>query len=268
MQRTHMFWQANKAAIIVLAFGIAASFAAYFSIGHGAQGNIELAKQVLATSLCAALFAAALLSFLLAKRAPTLRIVDELSEQHFEQMAALEAQYYGEDCITPPAEAFRWYKCYPGTTIAAAMGEQIVAFVNLFPVKPHIYEALREGRFNDHLLTLEGLADPWDGSEEPLHMFLCCVLTEPAYRGLGLTRHLLSLAVEQYEPVQQRCRRIITDNVTAEGAEFSRRYGFEQVQLSGHESLIFEQDYAAFAARVLGSPEVAACAVNTAEEAR
>lgn len=88
-------------------------------------------------------------------------------------------------------------------------------------------------------------------------MFLCCVLTEPAYRGLGLTRHLISLAVEQYEPVKSRCRRIITDNVTPEGAEFSRRYGFEQVQTSKHDSLIFEQDYAAFAAKVLGTEQQA-----------
>lgn len=248
-----MFWRANKTAAIVLLIGIVASFAAYFIIGSGPDGDIEKAKQVLSTGICAALFAAAALSFMLAKRTPGLRIPDELSEQHFEQMAALEAQYYGEDNITPPAEAYRWYMRYPATTIAAAVGEQIVAFVNLFPVKAEIYDALRAGQFNDHTLTLEGLADPHTESDEPLHMFLCCVLTEPAYRGLGLTRHLLSLAVEQYEPVQHRCRRIITDNVTPEGAAFSRHYGFEQVQTSDHNSLIFEQDYADFAARVLGS---------------
>lgn len=248
-----MFWKANKTAFIVLLIGLVASFAAYFIIGSGPDGDIEKAKQVLSTGICAALFAAAALSFMQAKRTPGLRIPDELTEQHFEQMAALEAQYYGEDNITPPAEAYRWYKRYPATTMAAAVGEQIVAFVNLFPVKAEIYDALRAGQFNDHTLTLEGLADPHSESDEPLHMFLCCVLTEPAYRGLGLTRHLLSLAVEQYEPVQHRCRRIITDNVTPEGAAFSRHYGFEQVQTSDHNSLIFEQDYADFAARVLGS---------------
>lgn len=248
-----MFWKANKTAFIVLLIGLVASFAAYFIIGSGPDGDIEKAKQLLSTGICAALFAAAALSFMLAKRTPGLRIPHELTEQHFEQMAALEAQYYGEDNITPPAEAYRWYKRYPATTIAAAEGEQIVAFVNLFPVKAEIYDALRAGQFNDHTLTLEGLADPHSESDEPLHMFLCCVLTEPAYRGLGLTRHLLSLAVEQYEPVQHRCRRIITDNVTPEGAAFSRHYGFEQVQTSDHNSLIFEQDYATFAARVLGS---------------
>lgn len=255
-----MFWKANKTAIIVLLIGLCASFAAYFIMGSGPDGNIEKAKQVLSTGICVALFAAAALSFLLAKRAPGLQIPDELTEQHFEQMAALEAQYYGEDSITPPTEAYRWYKRYPATTIAAAVGDQIVAFVNLFPVKEEIYDALRAGQFNDHTLTLEGLVDPQTESDEPLHMFLCCVLTEPAYRGLGLTRHLLSLAVEQYEPVQQRCRRIITDNVTPEGAAFSRHYGFEQVQTSDHNSLIFEQDYADFVAHVTGSQPTAGSA--------
>lgn len=252
----YMFWQANKSSILVLLLGVVAAFTAYFIIGSGKNGNIELAKQVLATSLCVVLFAAALLSFILAKKSPTLRIADELTEQHFEQMAALEAQYYGEDNITPPAEAYRWYQRYPATTIAAAMGEQIVAFVNLFPVKADIYEALRNGSFNDHTLTLDGLVDPQAAPEEPLHMFLCCVLTEPAYRGLGLTRHLLSLAIEHYEPVQHRCQRIITDNITPEGAEFSRRYGFKQVQTSSHDSLIFEQDYASFVSHVHGTRQM------------
>lgn len=252
-----MFWKANKTAFIVLLIGLVASFAAYFIIGSGPDGDIEKAKQLLSTGICAALFAAAALSFMQAKRTPGLRIPDELTEQHFEQMAALEAQYYGEDNITPPAEAYRWYKRYPATTIAAAVGEQIVAFVNLFPVKAEIYDALRAGQFNDHTLTLEGLVDPHSESDEPLHMFLCCVLTEPAYRGLGLTRHLLSLAVEQYEPVQHRCRRIITDNVTPEGAAFSRHYGFEQVQTSDHNSLIFEQDYADFVTHVTGTQPTA-----------
>ena len=254
MQIPTMFWQANKIAVITLILGVTLSFAAYFIIGSGPQGDLELARKILPTALCAVLFITALVAFIQAKNAPTLHIVDELTPQHFEQMAALEAKYYGEDRITPAPEAYRWYQRFPATTVAAAMGDEIVAFVNLFPVKEEIYHALRAGDFNDHTLTLEGLADPHDGSEKPLHMFLCCVLTEPAYRGVGLTRHLLSLAIEQYEDVQHRCRSIITDNVTPEGAEFSRRYGFEQVQTSNHDSLIFEQDYASFVAHVTGEP--------------
>lgn len=248
-----MFWKANKGAIITLLLGLAASFIAYFAIGSGPEGDVELAKKVLATAICGVLFLAALISFVMAKSAPSLCIVDELTAEHFRQMAELEAKYYGEDCITPAAEAYRWYQRYPATTVAAALGDNIVAFVNLFPVREDIYQALRAGEFNDHNLTLEGLADPQAEGDEPLHMFLCCVLTEPSYRGLGLTRHLLSLAVEQYEPMQRRCRRIITANVTPEGTAFSRRYGFEAVHTAEDGTCIFEQEYTSFVAHVTGA---------------
>ncbi len=245
-----MFWQSNKSTVIILLLGLSVSFVAYFLLGSGSGGNIDLAKKVLSTGICVSLFAAALFSFLQARNTPGLAIVDELTEAHFAQMAALEQKYYPNDCITPAEEAYRWYRHYPGSTIAAAVGNEIVAFVNLFPVKEEIYQNLRAGIFNDHMLTAEGIIDPDKNNEEPLYMFLSCVLTEPEYRHLGLTRHLLSLAVEQYEPMAERCRGIITDNVTAEGAEFSRRYGFVQVQGSEHGSLIFEQDYSSFVEHV------------------
>ena len=218
-----MFWQSNKSTIIILLLGLSVSFVAYFLLGSGSSGNIDLAKKVLSTGICVSLFAAALF---------------------------LEQKYSPNDCITPAEEAYRWHRHYPGSTIAAAVGNEIVAFVNLFPVKEEIYQNLRAGIFNDHMLTAEGIIDPDKNNEEPLYMFLSCVLTEPEYRHLGLTRHLLSLAVEQYEPMAERCRGIITDNVTAEGAEFSRRYGFVQVQGSEHGSLIFEQDYSSFVEHV------------------
>lgn len=248
-----MFWQSNKSAVIVLLLGLTASFVAYFLLGSGSGGDVDLAKKVLSTGICLSLFAAALFSFIQARNTPGLAIVDDLTEAHFAQMAALEQKYYPSDCITPPAEAYRWYRHYPGSTIAAAVGDEIVAFVNLFPVKEEIYRSLRAGTFNDHTLTVEGIVDPEKNNGEPLFMFLSCVLTEPEYRHLGLTRHLLRLAVEQYEPVAERCRGIITDNVTEEGAVFSRRYGFEQVKSSTHNSLIFEQDYGSFVEHVLST---------------
>ena len=62
-----MFWQANKTAVIVLLLGLAAAFGAYFIIGSGPEGDLLLARQVLSTTICAALFAAALLSFVTAQ---------------------------------------------------------------------------------------------------------------------------------------------------------------------------------------------------------
>lgn len=89
-------------------------------------------------------------------------------------------QFYGEEFITPPQEAYRWYQRYPYTVVAAAHNDNIVGFVNLFPVKKHIDEALRAGEFNDHFLTLDGVEDIHIASDTPLHMFLCCVVVDSA----------------------------------------------------------------------------------------
>lgn len=173
-----------------------------------------------------------------------------LRYRHFEQMAQLEHRYYGEEFITPPQEAYRWYLRYPYTVVAAAEGDEVVGFVNLFPVKPAIYEALRAGRFNDHFLTLEGVADPEADPGSPLHMFLSCIVVAEAYRATGLARALLQAAVQQYAPVYHRCTEVLTDNVTAQGERFSRRYGFRFLCRSDHASAIYRQSWADFAAAV------------------
>lgn len=169
-----------------------------------------------------------------------------LQFRHFEQMAQLEEQYYGAEFITPPQEAWRWYARYPYTVVAELVDDAVVGFVNLFPVKADIYEALREGRFNDHFLTLEGVEDIAGPGEAPLHMFLSCVLVEPAYREQGLTRRLLAKAAAQYAAVRHRCTAVVTDNVTEEGERFSQRYGFRLLCHSDHGSAVYALSWAEF----------------------
>lgn len=173
-------------------------------------------------------------------------LLRQLSYDHFEQMAQLELQFYGEEFITPPQEAYRWYHRYPYTVVAAAHNDNIVGFVNLFPVKKHIDEALRAGEFNDHFLTLDGVEDIHAASDTPLHMFLCCVVVDSAYRAQGLTRVLLKAAAAQYADVAHRCTEVITDNVTPEGEAFSRRYGFRMLRGSDHGSAIYTQPWGDF----------------------
>lgn len=178
-------------------------------------------------------------------------LMQELCYRHFEQMAELEARYYGEEFITPPQEAYRWYQRYPYTVVAAAdENNRIVGFVNLFPVKEHIYEALRAGCFNDHFLTLEGVEDIAADANTPLRMFLCCLVVDAAYRAQGLTRRILRAAVEQYAAVAYRCTEVITDNVTEAGEAFSRRYGFRELLRSDHDSTVYTQSWADFVKRI------------------
>lgn len=178
-------------------------------------------------------------------------ISPQLEYRHFEQMARLELMYYGEDFITPPQEAYRWYRRYPYTVVAALHDDCVVGFVNLFPVKESIAKALRAGAFNDHFLTLEGVVDIDNTGDEPLYMFLSCVVVDAAYRAGGLTRQLLCQAIEQYAHVWHRCTEVLTDNVTAEGERFSQRYGFHFICRSDHGSVVYTQTWADFVRAVM-----------------
>ncbi len=179
-------------------------------------------------------------------------IISPLSYAHFEQMAALELKYYGADFITPAEEAYRWYCKHAYTTTAAAVNGEVVAFVNLFPILPGVFGKLLCGQLNDSELTAESIVDIHAGAE-PLHMFLSCILVEPAYRRTGLTHRLLRAAIAPYLPMQQRCRLIATDNITPEGAAFSRHFGFTAHGTSEHGSRLFVQPFSSFISKVFAS---------------
>lgn len=199
-----------------------------------------------------------------------LGVLDGLTRGHFEEMARLEARFYGDDYITPPDEAYAWYLRAPDTTVVLADGRgRIAGFINMFPVRDGVYEALRSGTFNDRDLTANdvvvvasrpcgasrgGLPGQEGLAPGPrLHMFLSCVVVDDAYRrrsaGTAAGR-LLREAVRRYEPVECLVDTVLVDNVTPDGVRFSRRWGFEPVVASDHGSQVFEQPYAAFARRV------------------
>lgn len=172
-------------------------------------------------------------------------IIPQLTLQHFREMEALELQFYDAEFITPPEEAWSWYARHPHSAVAAAINGKLVGFVNLFPVKPTVYQALREGRFNDHFMVMDDVADITD---TPLHMFLSCVVVAQEARPLGLTRKLLQAAAQPYANLP--CVGVVTDNVTADGCRFSERYGFTRVCRSDHDSWVYEQSWEAFLAAI------------------
>ncbi len=176
-------------------------------------------------------------------------IPERLTFAHFEQMEALELRYYGTDFITPAAEAYRWYQKQAYTTTAAVAKGQVVGFVNLFPIAEACFEQLMQGTLNDHFLTAEDVADI-AADDAPLHMFLSCILVEPAYRRAGLTLQLLRAAAAPYLPHRHRCKLIATDNITPAGARFSRRLGFERICRSDHGSDIYAQAFSAFLSNI------------------
>ena len=176
-----------------------------------------------------------------------LHLSTHLTLQHFYDMEALELQFYDAEFITPPEESYRWYLHHPHSTVAATDGKRLIGFVNLFPVLPEVYEALRAGTFNDHFLEMEHMAPL---TAQPLHMFLCCVVVAREYQHQGIARQLLQAAVQPYASLP--CTSVITDNVTADGCAFSARYGFTRLRRSDHDSWIYEQAWPDFVKRVTG----------------
>lgn len=180
-----------------------------------------------------------------------LHIITEFIYPQVEEMAALEAQCYDDEFITPVDESWEWYQRFPTSSVAAvddATGE-IVGFVDLFPVEQPVFDALCAGRFNDADLTADQILPlPAAGAGEPLlsTMFLSCIVLAPQWRGRGLARRLLREAARAYEGYVAPDARIVTDNVTAAGERLSQRLGFELRCRSEHDSCIYERDYAGF----------------------
>lgn len=181
---------------------------------------------------------------------PGCRWLRELHSRHFEQMAALEESYYSPEFITPAAESQRWYETYPYTTVVAAAGEEIAGFVNLFPVKQAVFEALLTGQYNDRDMTSDAVVDLSRHSGETLEMFLSCIVVARLFRGSGLVQALLRKAIHPYLPYLPCCNRIITDNITADGERFSQRYGFRRLGSSAHSGHLYIQPFADFVGRV------------------
>lgn len=184
---------------------------------------------------------------------PGCRWLRELHSRHFEQMAVLEESYYSPEFITPAAESQRWYDTFPYTTVVAAAGDGIAGFVNLFPVKQAVFDALLAGQYNDHDMTTEAVVDLSRHNGETLEMFLSCIVVAQPFRGSGLVRALLQEAVSPYLPYLDFCNRIITDNITPAGERFSQRYGFRCLGESEHDSRLYIQPFADFVRRATES---------------
>lgn len=188
---------------------------------------------------------------------PSCRWLRELHSRHFEQMAVLEESYYSPEFITPAAESQRWYDTYPYTTVVAAAGDGIAGFVNLFPVKQAVFDALLAGQYNDHDMTTEAVVDLSRHNGETLEMFLSCIVVARPFRGSGLVRALLQEAIRPYLPYLDCCNRIITDNITPDGERFSRRYGFRCIGSSTHSSRLYIQPFADFVRKVCSAQNAA-----------
>ena len=171
----------------------------------------------------------------------------------FDEMAAMEARFYGEDLITPAEESWHWYERYP-FTIVTARGErgEIAGFVNLFPVNESVHAAILDGAFNDANLTTDEVVDPWaQGADpEPLHMFLSCVVVDVPWQGSGLAYRLVAQAAAQYADFAARIADVTIDTATPDGAGLARNLGFTSACLSDHGTQIWQSNWENFLAHI------------------
>ncbi len=172
-------------------------------------------------------------------------ITSELEYLDFEDMAALERRFYDDEFISPAAESYEWYRAYPTSVVAARNLEsgKVIGFVNLFPVRRGVGEALLAGTFNDAGLTVEDIAGL---DEAGAVLFFCCVVLDEAYRGQGLLRQLVATAVEPYRDAVGRMDFVVADTVTPHGARLMERFGLEFVCASDHDSRIYRAPLCSF----------------------
>ncbi|GEB32168.1 MULTISPECIES: GNAT family N-acetyltransferase [Brevibacillus] len=178
---------------------------------------------------------------------------EQLQLEHFRQMEQLELAYYDAEFITPYEESYNWYRYRPDSIVAMEDDGRIVAFMNLLPVKKHIYEQIAAGRFNDSLMTTADIDDPKLPGESA-HYYLSCVVVADAYRKSGalpiMLRHYLDV-LDEVERSGTRVHSIIIDTLTAAGNRFARRLGMTLLCESDHDSHVYECSYATFKQHVL-----------------
>ncbi|MEG1548457.1 MAG: hypothetical protein RR232_07845 [Clostridia bacterium] len=180
-----------------------------------------------------------------------MHFTNDLTLSNFEQMSALERRYYGDDHITPAAQAYAWYLQYPYTVTAMLDSGRVAGFANLFPISDRVFQSLQAGSFNDKYLTLDDIVDISIGGLAPLHMFLCCIVLDAAYRADCMSFKLLLAAMQPYEALLPRCDILITDNVTQHGEHFSQRLGLCKLCDTAFGSKIYQAEYSIFRNAVL-----------------
>lgn len=177
----------------------------------------------------------------------------QLQLEHFQQMEQLELQYYSADYITPSQESYNWYRFRPDSIVAIEADNRVVAFMNLLPVKRHVYEQIVAGRFNDSLMTT---ADIEDFKQPPdcAYYFLSCVVVADTYRKSAALPTMLHHYLGVLDSVAKsgiRIHSIVMEAVTAAGNRFAKRLGMRLLGESNHDSHVYECDYATYKRHVL-----------------
>ncbi len=178
---------------------------------------------------------------------------EKLNLDDFKAMYHLEAVYYEKIHITPYQESYRWYLAFPWSNCCLVDGDNLVGFLDMFPISENLFGQIKSGKFNDADLKTQDIVDVFSMPNSTSHMFLSCIVIHQDYRKTDALSMLLKKQVAFYKPFIEKGLQvgwIITDNVTKEGEGFSQRFGFIRETISSHDSVINISDYKGFAKRI------------------
>lgn len=182
-----------------------------------------------------------------------MKIQDHLTLEHFSQMEQLELQYYDAEYITPYTESYNWYIYRKDTIVAIEDDHRIIAFMNLFPIRPDIYEQIASGKFNDSMLTTNHIIAPHSNPEQ-VSYFLSCVVVDEPYRKTPALNMMLHHYIKHLNAAEQhgcQIKQIVMDTVTEAGSRFAIRLGMEMICHSDHHSTVYACSYQAFKQAIL-----------------
>lgn len=163
-------------------------------------------------------------------------IAEKLTKAHFDEMEELEKQYYDEEFITPSMESYAWYIKHPNSIQVVTYLGKVVGFMNMFPISKALFDAIKEGCYNDAYLKAEDIVSLEDYELEG-YLFLSCIVVDKLFRRTQVLKMLIESYVNIYKPYLVEA--IITDNITESGAAFSERMGFKFFCKSDHNSKIY-----------------------------
>mgnify|MGYP004704844693 CR=1 FL=1 len=178
-----------------------------------------------------------------------LNVIKQLKPKHFKEMAAIEAKYYSGDFITDWEDAYEWYLYSEDTCVAVAEQNQVVAFMNLFPISDQFYNLIETGATHDGYLELSDVHRVRDALQSCYSLFLSCLAVHPSFRKTDA----LNLVIKEYANrylsyVGQGIsfNKVITHNVTQDGARFSERMGFNQINILENNTTVAQAQFDCF----------------------
>lgn len=169
----------------------------------------------------------------------------------FEVMAEMEARYYGSEAISPSSIMWDMYQAYPYTTFAWETAGELVAFINLFPVKAPVYEDFIKGKISDSEIDLEDVFDISDSPQkQPVPMIFSCILILEDYRKTDLQAKILRHAVDFYQASGHDYCEIAMETVTPAGRRFADKLGFQEIRPTDRGTQLYQMAYADFVSQL------------------